>query len=83
MTLWQDVRYAGRALVKARGLAMGCLGAFLTAQWFSRLLFGVKATDPQVFLVGVLTLTIFGMGANYLPARRAGKIDPNRALRSE
>lgn len=65
------------------GLAAGCVGALLMGRLLSGLLFGVKATDVQVFLAAAALLALFGLTANYLPARRAGKVDPNQALRCE
>ncbi|HLW52390.1 MAG TPA: ABC transporter permease [Candidatus Angelobacter sp.] len=67
----------------AIGLAAGCAGALVMGRWLSGMLFGVKATDPLVFLAAFVALALFGLGANYLPARRAGRVDPNQALRAE
>jgi ABC-type antimicrobial peptide transport system permease subunit len=65
------------------GLALGGLGAVLAASLLESMLYGVRASDP-VALCGVLLL--FGgvaLLASWLPARRAGRLDPTRALRAE
>jgi len=49
----------------------------------SGLLFGVGATDPATFALIVLLLTAVSWIACYIPARRATRIDPLRALSYE
>jgi putative ABC transport system permease protein len=65
------------------GLAAGVLGALLGARIISSLLFGVRPTDPLVFVISAAVLVIIGLTANLLPAHRAGHVDPNIALRCE
>ena len=65
------------------GLAAGILGAALAGRAIATLLFGVRTMDPLVYVSSVAVLVIVGVAANYIPARRAGKIDPNLALRYE
>jgi ABC-type antimicrobial peptide transport system permease subunit len=65
------------------GVAIGLAGAFATTRALDTLLFGVRPDDPATFAaVSVLLLAVMLVAA-YLPARRATRVDPLTALRTE
>jgi ABC-type antimicrobial peptide transport system permease subunit len=72
----------GMLLVLA-GLVLGLGGALLTTDALSSLLFGVTATDPATLAGVSVTLLLTALAATYLPARRATKVNPQLALKSE
>jgi len=74
----------GQAIVLAiAGVALGLTGSYALTSLMSKLLFGVKPTDPATFLITAAILSFTALIASYLPARRATKIDPLEALRYE
>jgi putative ABC transport system permease protein len=71
------------ALLAGIGLALGVLGAVALRRILGSLLFGVTATDPLIFAAVAALLAAVSFVACYVPARRAARVDPLVALRSE
>jgi putative ABC transport system permease protein len=67
----------------AAGLGLGLAGALAVGRGLGSLLYGLSPTDPLT-LTGVgLLFAAVAVAACYLPARRASRLDPLRALRSD
>ena len=67
----------------AAGIVLGAGASLALSRVINTLLFATSATDPWTFAAMVLLLGLVATIAGYLPARRASKIDPMRALRAE
>src|SRR5262249_41807772 len=65
------------------GLAFRVLASVAATRILSRLLHGVTPRDSQTFALVFLLMTAVASIASYIPARRAGRIDPTVALRSD
>jgi putative ABC transport system permease protein len=64
-------------------VAVGVLGALGAARVLQSQLFGVTTTDPVVFVSVPLVVLTVALLATYVPARRASRLDPMTALRSD
>jgi ABC-type antimicrobial peptide transport system permease subunit len=77
MFVWQGIRVA---LV---GVLVGALAAAALTRYIQTLLFGVGRLDAIAFAGMSAVMLAVALGASYLPARRASRVDPLVALRSE
>jgi putative ABC transport system permease protein len=67
----------------AIGLGVGVVGSLAVARLLVSQLWGVPPTDPATFGAVLVLLTCVALLACYIPARRATRVDPTIALRSE
>lgn len=71
------------AALAAAGLALGLIAVFLMSRKLVSLLHGVSATDPLILGGTALVLFLVTLAANYIPARRAAKLDPVLGLQTD
>jgi predicted permease len=74
--IWKTLRLA------FVGISVGVVGSLVVARLIASLLFDTAPTDPQTFAAMVVLLGAVALLAGYLPARRASRIDPIIALRT-
>jgi FtsX-like permease family/MacB-like periplasmic core domain len=79
--MWLIMRQAAAMLLV--GLIVGTGLAWTSARLVRGFLYGVKAHDGETLLGASMLLLISGLVAAYLPARRAARVDPLIALRTE
>jgi predicted permease len=79
--LWLFLREA--SLLLAAGMLIGLPLALLLARFVGKLLYQVPTLDPVSMAATVALLAIGGVAASLLPERRAARVDPLAALRSE
>jgi putative ABC transport system permease protein len=65
------------------GLALGIVFAMLASQAIAKLLYGLSPNDPLTIVLSVLLLALVALPASLIPAIRASRLDPMKALREE
>jgi putative ABC transport system permease protein len=65
------------------GIVIGVIASLALTRVMANLLFGITATDLPTFIAVSAVLTIVALVANYIPARRATRLNPVIALRYE
>jgi predicted permease len=70
-------------LMAAAGVLCGIVGALFTTRLLGTALYDVHPFDPAIFATVVGMLFAVALGASYIPARRATRVDPMLALRAE
>jgi predicted permease len=71
------------AIMTVIGGTLGLIGALLAGRFARAILYQMEGYDPAVLAGSVAILTLVAMGAGFLPAHRASRVDPMRALRYE
>ncbi len=71
------------ARLAVTGVTIGVAASFAITRLLSSLLFGISATDPVTFAGVAALLSLVAMLASYLPARRAMRLQPTKALHYE
>ena len=73
----------GALVLAGSGVALGAVAAIWTSQFLTSLLFGIAPTDVTTLAGVAVLLLLVGASAAWLPARRAARVDPLVALRTE
>ena len=74
----------GQALIVAgAGIMAGLAGALAGSRLLTSMLYGTTSSDPATLGGASVFLFVIATGAAYVPARRATRIDPAKALRAE
>jgi predicted permease len=81
MLLWMILREC--ILLLVLGLALGVPVALSSTRILKSLLYELSPLDPTAISIAIVAVTVMTIAAAWLPARRATKIDPMRALRAE
>ncbi len=77
MVVWQGMKLA------LAGVVIGVGAAFGLTRLIASSLYGVKSWDPTAFIIVPIVLTLVALIATWIPAVRASRLDPMKALRVE
>ena len=73
--------YAAVGVLVVIGVSIGLVGSLIAARYVQTLLFQLDARDPATFAAAAAVLVLIGIAAAWIPAARAGRIDPATILR--
>ena len=65
------------------GVAIGTAVALAATRFLAAMLGGLSPSDSVAYVSTAIALTVVGLAASYLPARRATRVDPMAALRQQ
>lgn len=65
------------------GVAVGISAAVVAGRLLQRLVEGMRPTEPSTFVIMITVLVVAALFASFVPARRASRVDPMKALRQE
>jgi predicted permease len=71
------------AVLAGIGIGLGALGAVVLTRLLTSFLYGVSSVDPIAFAAASAALLVIGLVAAFIPARRAGTVDPAMVLREQ
>jgi ABC-type antimicrobial peptide transport system permease subunit len=71
------------AVLVALGITVGALVSLSAGHVLKSMLYGLSPNDPRTLAIAVFLLTAVTLGASYVPARRAARMDPMAALRDQ
>jgi ABC-type antimicrobial peptide transport system permease subunit len=67
----------------AGGVLLGIAGSLAAGRYLGSVLYDIKATDPITYVFLATALAVIALGATWVPARRASRVDPAVVLRAE
>lgn len=79
--MWMVLRQS--LIMILAGIVLGAAGSWFATRSLMRLVDGVRALEPSTFAAMISVLVVAALIASFLPARRASRVDPLKALRQE
>jgi ABC-type antimicrobial peptide transport system permease subunit len=68
------------AVAISLGIAGGIVAALVLGRWLTALAFGIAPSDPRILLVSAVVLGLVALGAAWLPAHRASRVEPRLSM---